>query len=263
MIMKAGPNNSPIRYFLSGGRYPQWVLLIHAAFADHTMFREQIEYFQDKYNLIAVDIIGHGESTHTRRGDSVSGMSEWIYEILEAEGIDKIHIAGVSLGAVLAQDFANHHPDRVSSLACFGGYDINNFDPAMQKENGGKQMAMMLKAIFSLKSFAKANRQISAHTQKARDDFYEMNLRFPKKSFMYLAGLDSMVNKCRTGERQYPLMIGCGEFDIPMELEAVKQWKAAEPDCEEVIFRNAGHCVNMDAPMEFNRTMETFWGRER
>ena len=72
-----------------------------------------------------------------------------------------------------------------------------------------------------------------------------------------------MVNQFQTEKRQYPLMIGCGQYDIPMELEAVKQWKAAEPDCEVVIFQNAGHCVNMDVPQEFNKTMEAFWKRQK
>lgn len=263
-MMKTCPDDSPIRYFLSGREHHEWVLLIHAAFADHTMFREQIAYFKDRYNLIAVDIIGHGQSVHTRRGDSVCRMAEWIAAILQAEGIDRIHIVGVSLGAVLAQDFANHYPDRVKSLACFGGYDINHFDPEMQKENGGKQMGMMLKAMFSVRWFAEANRKISAYTARAQDEFYEMNLRFPKKSLRFLAGLNRMVNQCRTGNRPYPLMIGCGQFDLPMELEAVRRWKEAEPDCEAVVFENAGHCVNMDVPGDFNRVMEAFWkGREQ
>ena len=40
---------------------------------------------------------------------------------------------------------------------------------------------------------------------------------------------------------------------------AVKQWKISEPNCRVVIFENAGHCVNMDVPREFNETMEDFW----
>lgn len=76
---------------------------------------------------------------------------------------------------------------------------------------------------------------------------------------MFLATLNSMVNKHKTGKRNYPLLIGCGNFDIPMELEAIKQWKISEPNCRVVIFENAGHCVNMDVPQEFNKTMEDFW----
>lgn len=253
--------NSPITYFISGTEHTEWILFIHAAFVDHTMFKPQFAYFQDKYNVLAIDIIGHGQSTDTRKGDGIDKMSEWIFDILKAEKIEKIHLVGVSLGAVLAQDFANHYPGSVSSLACFGGYDINHFDSKMQKQNGAKQMLMIVKALFSIKWFAKENKKISAHTSQAQDAFYDMNIRFPKKSFRFLASLNGMVNKQETGRRNYPLLIGCGSFDIPMELEAIKQWKTREPNCRAVIFENAGHCANMDVPQKFNETMEAFWTR--
>ncbi len=251
--------NSPITYFVSRTTKAEWILFIHAAFVNHNMFKAQFDYFKNKYNILAIDIIGHGQSTDTQKGDTIDKMSKWIFDILESESIDKVHIVGVSLGAVLAQDFANHYPHAVSSLACFGGYDINNFNAKMQKENSAKQKLMMLKALFSIKWFAKANKKISAYTSQAQNEFFSMNILFPKKSFMFLATLNRMVNKYKTGQRNYPLLIGCGKFDIPMELEAIKAWKSGEPDCTVVLFENAGHCVNMDVPQEFNKTMAKFW----
>ncbi len=251
--------NSPITYFVSNTRQAEWILFIHAAFVNHNMFRTQFAYFEKKYNILAVDIIGHGQSTDTQKGDTIIKMSNWISDILKAERIDKIHIVGVSLGAVLAQDFANRFPYAVSSLACFGGYDINNFDVKMKQENSAQQKLMMLKALVSIKWFAEANKKISAYTSQAQNEFFAMNILFPKKSFMFLATLNGMVNKYKTGQRNYPLLIGCGKFDIPMELEAIKAWKNTEPDCTVVLFENAGHCVNMDVPQEFNKTMEEFW----
>ena len=184
------------------------------------------KYFENKYNILAVDIIGHGKSTDTKKGDSLEKMSAWIYDIMNVEKIKKIHIVGISLGAVLAQDFANRYPEAVNSLACFGGYDINNFDEKMQKENSTSQIRMILKALVSIKWFAKANKKISAFSPQAQNDFYDMNIQFPKKSFLYLASLDSMVNVFQTKSRKYPLLIGCGKFDIPMELKAVEDWKS-------------------------------------
>ena len=251
--------NSPITYFVNRTGQAEWILFIHAAFVNHNMFKAQFEYFENKYNILAIDIIGHGQSTDTKKGDTIDKMSKWIFDILKTENIEKVHIAGVSLGAVLAQDFANHYPYAVSSLSCFGGYDINNFDVKMKNENSAKQKLMMLKAFFSVKWFAKANKKISAYTSQAQNEFFAMNILFPKKSFMFLATLNSMVNKYKTGQRNYPLLIGCGKFDIPMELEAIKEWKSSEPDCTVVLFENAGHCVNMDVPQEFNKTMEEFW----
>lgn len=255
--------HSPITYYLSGREQREWVLFLHAAFVDHNMFREQISYFQKKYNVLTLDIIGHGQSTDTKKGDSILSMSPWLSDILKKEQIDRIHIAGVSLGAVLAQDFANRYPHAVKSLACFGGYDINNFDPGMQKENAAAQMRMMAKALFSVKWFAKANKKISAFSPQAQNDFYDMNIQFPKKSFLYLASLNSMVNVFQTKSRKYPLLIGCGKFDIPMELKAVEDWKNRETQLKVVIFENAGHCVNMDMPQKFNEVMEEFWGNTK
>lgn len=250
---------SPIVYYMSGKEKDEWVLFIHAAFVNHRMFQSQIDYFRDKYNVLTLDIIGHGKSTKTHKGDSIDKMSAWISEILKKEKIEKIHIVGISMGAVLAQDFANHYPEVVQSLACFGGYDINNFDAKIQKENSAAQTLMMLKAILSVKWFAKSNKKISAYTLQAQKDFYEMNIQFPKKAFMYLATLGNMINVRQAKPRKYPLLIGCGKYDIPMELSAVKMWKKNEPECGMIIFEGAGHCVNMDTPQKFNAAMEEFW----
>lgn len=251
--------HSPITYFVSRTGQAEWVLFIHAAFVNHKMFQAQFAYFEKKYNILAVDILGHGASMDTQKGDTIDKMSNWVFDILKTENIDRVHIVGISLGAVLAQDFANRYPYAVSSLACFGGYDVNNFDTKMKNENSAKQKLMMLKALVSVKWFAKANKKISAYTSQAQEEFFAMNVLFPKKSFLFLATLNSMVNKYKTGRRTYPLLIGCGKYDIPMELEAIKAWKSREPDCTVVLFENAGHCVNMDVPQEFNRTMEEFW----
>ena len=97
---------SPVVYYTSRKEKADWILFIHAAFVNHRMFQPQIDYFQDKYNILTLDIIGHGQSTKTRKGDSIDKMSAWINEILKAEKIERIHIVGISLGAVLAQDFA-------------------------------------------------------------------------------------------------------------------------------------------------------------
>jgi 3-oxoadipate enol-lactonase len=252
-------DGSPIVYYTSRKENAEWILLIHAAFVNHNMFQTQIDYFQDTCSILTLDVIGHGKSTDTRKGDRIDKMSVWISEILKTEKIEKIHIVGISLGAVLAQDFANRYPEAVQSLACFGGYDINNFDVGMQRENGASQMLMMLKAICSVRWFAESNKKISAYTLQAQTDFYEMNLQFPRKSFRYLASLNSMINVRQAKPRNYPLLIGCGAHDIPMERSAVEMWKKNEPECSVMIFEGAGHCVNMDTPDRFNAVMEEFW----
>ena len=107
---------SPIVYYISGNSHKEWVLFLHAAFVNHHMFRRQIDYFRHQYNLLVPDLIGHGHSTDTKKGDNIGQMSFWIHEILNKEKIEQIHIVGISLGAVQAQDFANQYPEKVRSL---------------------------------------------------------------------------------------------------------------------------------------------------
>ncbi len=249
--------NSPIAYYIDDTANGEWVVFIHAAFVDHRMFEKQFAYFSGKYNLLAVDIIGHGNSLNAHSGDTVEKMSYWIDLIFQKHNIPAAHFAGVSLGAVFIQDFANKYENKVLSLSCFGGYDINNFDPKKQKSNSRQQTKMMFKALFSIKLFAKANKKISAYTSAAQEEFYNMNIEFRKSSFRYLAGLSKLVNKFPKKPREYKLLIGCGEHDIPAEIETVNEWAAAE-HCDKVIFRGAGHCVNMDVPSEFNARLEKF-----
>lgn len=250
-------DNSPIAYYVDDTANKEWLVFLHAAFVDHRMFERQFEYFSGKYNLLAIDILGHGNSLRARKGDGVEKMSDWIDAIFQKHEISAAHFVGVSLGAVFIQDFANKYPDKVLSLACFGGYDINNFDIAKQKANSKGQMKMMLKALFSIKWFAKSNKKISAYTVDAQSEFYDLNIKFKKSSFRYLAGLQKLVNKYPKQQRPFRLLVGCGQYDIPMEIEIVNEWAARE-NCEKIILQDAGHCANMDAPNEFNSCLEEF-----
>ncbi len=250
--------NSPISYYFDDGTNKSWIVFIHAAFVDHRMFEKQFEYFKGKYNLLAVDLLGHGNSIHAKKGDTIEKMSDWLNQIFEKHSITSAHLVGVSLGAVFVQDFADKHEDKVLSVACFDGYDIHNFDPGKQKTNSKEQMKMMMKAMFSIKWFAKANKKISAYTQSAQEEFYKLNIQFKKSSFRFLANLKKLVGSVPKQEKKYKMLVGCGEHDIPSEIEIVNEWAEREK-CDKVIIKDAGHCANMDNPKDFNACLEKFW----
>lgn len=250
-------DNSPIAYYIDTSANKEWLVFVHAAFVDHRMFEKQFEYFSGKYNLLAIDILGHGNSINAKKGDNIEQMSDWIDQIFEKHNIQAAHFVGVSLGSVFIQDFAAKYEDKVLSLACFGGYEINNFDVQKQKDNSKNQMRMMMRAVFSIKWFAKANKKISAYTNEAQMEFYNLNIKFKKNSFRYLSGLKNLVNNYPKKQRNYDLLVGCGEHDIPMEKEIVNEWAEYE-NCDKMILAGAGHCINMDTPQEFNTNLEKF-----
>ena len=87
----------------------------------------------------------------------------------------------------------------MASLACFGAYDIMRPDPEPSEVNGAAQMAMVGKALVSVRWFAGANKAISAYTDQAQQEFYELNLGFPKRSLRHLAVLGKSKNALRRG----------------------------------------------------------------
>jgi pimeloyl-ACP methyl ester carboxylesterase len=68
----------------------------------------------------AVDSAGHGESSDSEE----YGIEVWVrdhVEVIEALGLDQVHLVGGSLGGAIIVGIAAELPDRVMSLASFGG----------------------------------------------------------------------------------------------------------------------------------------------
>lgn len=251
-------SGTPIHYWINEKKSSETIIFIHPAFADHTSFDDQIQFFSKDYQVITLDLIGHGKSLKTQKDDDIIKTSEYFNKLLEVESINKTHLVGVSLGALLIQDFANKYPEKVDSLCCIGGYDINNYHAEFHKENTEEQVKMMMKALVSIKWFAKNNKIFSAVTPEAQDKFYQMNVRFKKRSFAYLSKLSKLTNKYKTTNRNYPIMIGCGQYDNPLAIKVAIKWYESEPKSKLVIFENAGHLSNMDKPKDFNINLNRF-----
>lgn len=244
--------NTSIHYWINDSKVNSAILFVHPAFGDHSCFDAQLDYFKD-YKIITLDLIGHGKSLGKGK---LEDTALYIKQIMQAENLARINLVGISIGAVLVQDFANKYPDKVSSLTCIGGYDINNFTKELQKDTGSEQKKMMFKALFSIKAFAEDNKKISAYTEEAQEKFYQMNLKFKKSSFRYLASLGKMINKYQSKKRNYPLLIGVGKYDNEMAKKASIIWHKSEAQSEYVEFDGAGHIVNMDTPEQFNKVLK-------
>ncbi|MEV5030385.1 alpha/beta fold hydrolase [Paenibacillus sp. LPE1-1-1.1] len=47
-------------YFMLENEGKDTLLMLHPAFADHTIFETQLAYFKNNYQIIAIDLPGHG-----------------------------------------------------------------------------------------------------------------------------------------------------------------------------------------------------------
>lgn len=102
------------------------LILLHGNGEDSFYFKDQIDYFQSRYHVIALDTRGHGKSP---RGDAPFTIEQFscdLYEFMQMHQILNAVILGFSDGANIAMKFAMKHPDMVKALILNGG----NLNPA-------------------------------------------------------------------------------------------------------------------------------------
>jgi pimeloyl-ACP methyl ester carboxylesterase len=68
-----------------------------------------------KHRVISFDNRGTGESD-TTRGMTIADYADDAIAVMDAAGVARAHIFGVSMGGVIVQDLAMRHPERVVSL---------------------------------------------------------------------------------------------------------------------------------------------------
>jgi 3-oxoadipate enol-lactonase len=103
-------------YLQYGEGSDECIILIHGIGADHAMFHLQVDpLVSHGFRVVIPDMRGHGKSP---RAKSLS-LNDWIKDLVELMdhlGIDKCNILGVSMGGVIAMEFACQHPTRVRRL---------------------------------------------------------------------------------------------------------------------------------------------------
>jgi pimeloyl-ACP methyl ester carboxylesterase len=98
----------------------QSVVFVHGAGLDHSSFGLQSRYFgYHGRNVLAVDLPGHGRSEGPPL-PTIGAMADWVFAMLDSQGISKASIVGHSMGALVALDAANRCPERVERVACIG-----------------------------------------------------------------------------------------------------------------------------------------------
>jgi pimeloyl-ACP methyl ester carboxylesterase len=93
------------------------VLLIQGVGVVGNGWTPQVDGLRERFTLVSFDNRGIGAST-TRDGRlTIDDMAADALAIMDAEGIERFHVAGHSMGGVIAQALALRVPARVKSLA--------------------------------------------------------------------------------------------------------------------------------------------------
>lgn len=113
-------NNIDIYYEIHGEGEP--LVLLPGWGMEITSVSARIADFAPKYQVIAVDNRGTGRSSKPDTPWSIEDMADDTVGILDALGIQRAHILGLSMGSMIAQMIAAKYPDRVNGLVLHVGF---------------------------------------------------------------------------------------------------------------------------------------------
>ena len=81
------------------------------------------------FHVYAPDLLGYGRSPKPADGDySMEGEAKFVYDFIEALGLQKTHLGGWSMGGWIALDLAHEHPEVLDRVVVFDAAGVK-FQP--------------------------------------------------------------------------------------------------------------------------------------
>ena len=250
--------------FLCKNNNADWITFVHGAGGSSTIWYKQIKYFSRNYNLLLLDLRGHGKSKALslnpfKKKYTFNSITDDILEVLNAEKIKKSHFVGISLGTILIRNFAEKNSNRVQSLIMGGAIMKLNLRSKILMFLGNSTKSILpYMWIYKLLAFIimpnKNHRESRSLFIKEAKKLYQKEF---KKWFQLTAELVPLLKFFRQIEISTPTFYIMGDQDymfLPSVREVIKSHKKSMlfvvPDC--------GHVVNVDKPKIFNSKMLEF-----
>lgn len=92
------------------------VLFIHGVGMNAAIWQPQIERMADSFDVIAIDMLGHGQSPLPPPDPALADYADQAIRLLDHLGLDKVSVVGHSMGALVAQELALRAPERVRRI---------------------------------------------------------------------------------------------------------------------------------------------------
>src|SRR4029077_12219007 len=112
--MRARCNDIEVAWFEVGHGEP--VILIHGLGDDHRAWRRALPDLMLRHRVLMYDLRGHGGTSLGRPEGTLTHLRADLCCFMEANGVDRAHIAGFSLGVTNAMRLSTDQPARVRGL---------------------------------------------------------------------------------------------------------------------------------------------------
>ena len=92
------------------------LVLLHCLGADHRFWDDSVAALQSSFDCVTYDLPGHGETPVPAVPYRIADLADQLHRIAERERLGRMSVAGISLGGLVALDFAARFPDSLARL---------------------------------------------------------------------------------------------------------------------------------------------------
>ncbi len=251
-----------IAYLDPGPEGGRPVILLHGLGADGSSWSYQLPaLIEAGYRPLAPDLPGFGRSCWDCGRWNVRSVTGQLVDWLDALGIERAAVAGISMGGVFALQLALDFPERVERLALVSTFAC--LRPRSRSET------VYLMRRFMVASLQGVERQSELVAQRLfpnqdqaglRQELVQRILQSDRRVYraaMRALGLFDV--RRRLAEIAMPTVVITGERDntvpIPIQTEMAK----GIPNSRQIFIPDGGHAVIVDQPERFNRALLAFF----
>jgi pimeloyl-ACP methyl ester carboxylesterase len=244
-LMRTG--NGLIAYERSGKGHP--LVLVHGVGANLQSWDGVCGELEGDFEIVRPDLRGHGRSAHIDSPYSIEGFAADVVEVMDDAGLPKAHLAGFSLGGLIAQELARSYPDRFERVVLLSA--VAGRTPA-EREKVVARLQMIRDGGIDAIVGAAYDRWFTKEFAERHPDVIERRIAELKAVHIpsYLEayrvfGLTELVD--RLSEIGQPTLVMTGEFDQGSNVRMAETMHRLIPDSELRILPGLKHSVLVEA----------------
>src|SRR5215813_13470670 len=254
---KVKTGNITLNYEQQGTGEP--LLLIPYLAADCACYAFQVAEYSKHFTCISVDLRGTGESDKPGGTCSTEMFADDVAALMQAIGVEKAHVSGLSLGAATGMWLAAKYPGRVRTLSLHSGWPKTDafLETVVQ---GWQVMAkatnsvqdMIIRGIFPWCFTPELYAQKPDYIQ-ALADFVRGRPKQPVDAFIQES--DAVIAhdvEARLGEIRAPTQITFGRHDLLTSTRFADRLKNAIGGSELHVFEDCSHASIYENVQAFN-----------
>jgi len=246
------------------------LVFVHEFLGEHRSWEAQMRYFSRKYRCVAYNARGYPPSDVPEGPDAYSFEHQRsdLHALLDALGIAKAHVVGLSMGAFATFYFGMKWPQRATSLTLAGVGTGSMPDArarlaAEAEEAADTLLAQGWEKAAEGRTVTPTRVQFRNKDPRGFADFVGMLREHSAKgSAMTLKGYQARRPALQDFAEQMaactvPTLIVSGDEDWPC-LDASLMLKRAMPAAGLALLPQTGHACNLEEPALFNLLLERF-----